>query len=198
MSYFITQRAKHRSIGLTFLLQRQRIGPRRRRHAVERKRVTMVLAIYSLTSLGHLNPSLLGNHSGGLLASGHNGLDGGPQGKEAVQVDGFNYLQKLVAGIIFEAPHTHGRVVEGYALLGKKRLERRQIEAFLLLKPKTVFVAIEDEPHDAPHVVDFVWVIELHGPPLGLGWECAQHEHTGTLGQKWFKRMVLYLWVHCV
>ena len=52
-------------------------------------------------------------------------------------------------------------------------------------------IAKETDAKDAPHIIDEVRIIELHAPAFGSWRECTQHQQSGILGQKRFKRMTL-------
>ena len=47
------------------------------------------------------------------------------------------------------------------------------IEAFFIRDAKVVFVAKMNQPHDAPEIIDPIWVIEWHAPAMRLGRKTA-------------------------
>ena len=104
----------------------------------------------------------VGNHAGRLLASGDDCTDGGMSVEQRTEVNGFNDIQKLVAGIVLEPTHRHRCVPQGDAMLIEKRLDVGQPEALVLIVPEVVTITIEDETHYAPHVIDFVGIEEIH------------------------------------
>ena len=94
-------------------------------------------------------------------------------------------FEKFVAGIIAQSPHSHRGVPQRNTLVGEQLLDARQVEATTAVVPKVVLVAVEDEPHYSPHVVDSVGIIELHSPSLALGREGAQHEDARLWRHEW-------------
>ena len=50
------------------------------------------------------------------------------------------------------------------------------IKSFASGEFEVMLVGEENQPHDAPHVVGPIGVIELHRPPFLLGREAAQHQ----------------------
>ncbi len=55
----------------------------------------------------------------------------------------------------------------------------------------------KDDAHEAPHVILEIWIKEWHTPSVFGRWKSTQHKYFSPLGYKWFKRMSLYLVVHC-
>ena len=55
------------------------------------------------------------------------------------------------------------------------------------------FVAIEQETHDAPHVVLRIGIEKIHAPPCPRRRETAQQQEFGARRQKGLQRVVFYL-----
>ena len=132
-----------------------------------------------------------GGELGGFLAGGDKGVARRDPGEEGGDVGGLNHLQEGVGGIVLEAAHLAGGVVEGEALAGAEGADRRFVEAFLARHAEVVLVAEMDQAQDAPEVVDPVGVVERHAPAVRLRREAAQKQDTRAFRKKWLKRVLL-------
>lgn len=109
-----------------------------------------------------------------------------------MDVGGKDNLQELVRGIVLQASHGGGGVVEAYALVHQKGDDKVQAECLCRGIHEMVLVTKKDEALYAPMVVDKVWIVEVHAPTLPLRRETAQEEHTAVLWQEWVQRVVLH------
>lgn len=109
-----------------------------------------------------------------------------------MDVGGKDNLQELVRGIVLQASHGGGGVVEAYALVHQEGDDEVQTEGLCRSIHKMVLVTKEDEALYAPMVVDEVGIVEVHAPAFPLRRETAQKEHTAVLWQKGVQRMVLH------
>lgn len=109
-----------------------------------------------------------------------------------MDVGGKNNLQELVRGIVLQASHGGGGVVEAYALVHQEGDDKVQAECLCRSVHEMVLVTKENEALYAPMVVDEVGIVEVHAPAFPLRRETAQEEHTAVLWQEWVQRMVLH------
>ena len=116
----------------------------------------------------------------------------GNTGQEGVDVGGKDNLQELVRGIVLQASHGGGGVVEAYALVHQEGDDKVQAECLCRSVHEMVLITKENEALYAPMVVDEVRIVEVHAPSLPLRREAAQEEHTAVLGQKGVQRVVLH------
>ena len=112
--------------------------------------------------------------------------------QKGMDVGGQDNLQELVRGIVLQAAHGGGGVVEADALVLQEGDDEVKAEGLCLGVHEMVLVAKENEALYAPVVVDEVGIVEVHAPALPLRRETAQEEHTAVLWQKGVQRMVLY------
>ena len=112
--------------------------------------------------------------------------------QESMDVGGQDNLQELVRGIVLQAAHSGGSVVEAYALVHQEGDDEIKAEGLCLGVHEMVLVAEKNKAFYAPVVIDKVGVVEIHTPALPLWRETAQEEHTAVLWQKGVQRVVLY------
>ncbi len=133
---------------------------------------------------------------GGLLAGGDKGVAERDLLQQCGDIGRRYYLEVGIGGVVFKAFYLGGGVVECQAVLGAELAYGGLVEAFLTDDAEMVLVVEMNEADDAPEVVDPVGVIERHAPAVWLGWETAQKQYSGGLGQERLKRMRLYAhWV---
>lgn len=101
-------------------------------------------------------------------------------------------LKELVRGIVLQASHGGGSVVEAYSLVHQEGDDKVQAEGLCRSVHEMVLVTKEDETLYAPMVVDKVWIVEVHAPAFPLRRETAQEEYTAVLWQEWVQRVVLH------
>lgn len=116
----------------------------------------------------------------------------GNTGQEGMDVGGKDNLQELVRGIVLQASHGGGGVVEAYALVHQEGDDKVQAECLCRSVHEMALVTKENEALYAPMVVDEVGIVEVHAPAFPLRRETAQEEHTAVLGQEGVQRVVLY------
>lgn len=112
--------------------------------------------------------------------------------QEGMYVGGQDNLQELVRGIVLQASHGGGGVVEAYTLVHQEGDDKVQAEGLCRGVHEMVLVTKEDEALYAPMVVDKVGIVEVHAPSLPLRRETAQEEHTAVLWQEGLQRVVLH------
>lgn len=107
-------------------------------------------------------------------------------------VGGLNDFQETVAGIVLQALHLCGSVVESQTLFCGKLDDAWLVETLFAFYFKISFVGEMDESHDAPEVVYPVWVEKVHAPTCLGRRKAAEEKCVCTGWQKGAERVILY------
>lgn len=157
-----------------------------------------------IVDLGHkVSAVITADSLRGFLSSRYDGFQLRQMVREGAYVRGLYHLQKLVGGVVAQASHGSGGVIEGDAVRGAVVYNLLEKEGLALFVNEMFLVAIEDSPFDAPVVVDEVRVIEVAAPPFALRGKAAEEENTSVRRQKGEQRMIFYisvapLYIFCV
>jgi len=108
----------------------------------------------------------------------------GDLGQKGGDVGGRDHLQEGVGGVVPEAPHFAGGVVEGQARIRAEAADHGLVKAFLPRQAKMLPVPKMNQAHDAPEVVDPVGVIERHAPAVRLGRKTPQEQDARSLREE--------------
>lgn len=101
-------------------------------------------------------------HQGRGLAAGGDQCAAIGQGVEQLgDIGRFEHFQQVVAGIVVQAVDADGGVVEGQPLRGGELHDAFLVEALLARHFEVALVALMDDAHDAPEVVNPVGIEEL-------------------------------------
>ena len=129
----------------------------------------------------------------GLLTGGYNCIAIGDLLQQCGDIGWRYYLQECIGCVVFKAFYFRRCVIESKAFLGAEHAYIGLIKPFFFDDAEVVFVVEVYQTHDAPEVIYPIWVIKWHAPAVGLGRETAQEQNLSVLGQKRFKRVLLYI-----
>ena len=107
-------------------------------------------------------------------------------------VRGLLYLQVLVAGIVPGAAYLLCSVEESQAMLCGQADDSLPVKLFGALLLQSRWFSQQEEPHDAPEIIEPVGVKEFHAPPLAWWRKTAQEQHACSSRKEWFQGMLLY------
>ena len=179
---------EHLPIRLGFLLQREGVGAGGGGHAPEAEG-------------GEVHPAAdgrdgavegLGGEGAGFFARGDEGVAVGDAGQQGRDVRGGDDLQEGVGGVVFEAAHLAGGVVEREAGVGAELPDPGFVEALLPRHAEMILFPEVDDSHDPPEVVDPVGVVERHAPAVRLGRETAEEQDACVRGQEGLEGVLFY------
>ena len=167
------------------------VGSRRTGHSVEAYGAVGYGEVGVASHLGAPDAEVLAEESCGLFAGGDDGAALGYAFQQRVHVGRLHHLQVFVSGCVARSADGGGSVVDAYSLFVEHRHDVGLAECLVLLVNKVVFVFVEQQPPNAPHVVGEVGIEEIHAPPFPCGRKTAQHEQLCAFGQKRLQRVAL-------
>ena len=111
-------------------------------------------------------------------------------GDESGDVALLDDLEEFVGGVAGEASDGEAGVAQGDMAFGQQLFYFVEAVAGEVGCQQCVFVAFEDEAHDAPEVVDSVGVVEVHRPAAARRRKGADEQDDGAVGSKGLPRVV--------
>ena len=116
---------------------------------------------------------------GGLAAGGAYMAAARQPGEYGGQIHGFHYAQEFVGGVVLLAHGFEHGGAGGDAALAQEGFDSFRVKRFFARFLEMGGIVEEHEPVHAPHVVDEIGIVKLHGMLFRLGREGAHHHHGG-------------------
>ena len=120
----------------------------------------------------------------GFLARGNDSFAMGQLLQETRDIRWFHDFEEFIRGVVLKATDRCAGVEKGEALLLAERHDFVYLKTFGFEVHEMILVAKEYLALNAPVVVDEIRVVEVHTPPLALGWKTAQEQHLRILRQE--------------
>ena len=123
-------------------------------------------------------------HFGSLAAGGAYMAAARQPGEYGGQIHGFHHAQEFVGGIVLLAHGFEHGGAGGDAALVQEGFDFFRVKRFFADFLKMRGIVEKHQPVYAPHIVDEIGVVKLHGVFVGLGRKSAHHHHGGIRRQQ--------------
>ena len=120
----------------------------------------------------------------GFLARGNDSFAMGQLLQETRDIRWFHDFEEFIRGVVLKATDSCAGVEKGEALLLAEGHNLVYLKTFGFEVHEMILIAKEYLALNAPVVVDEIRVVEVHTPPLALGWKTAQEQHLRILRQE--------------